>query len=127
MKKTKWMLLCVLLFSIILTDLNAQKPATKTPDERGALTVERISKDISLTPQQQVSVLSLAKNTAQKCDSINMLDSLTVSERVNLKKEEHNMLNAKIETLLTESQKNLLKIKLAERKKTYKAKLTNKK
>jgi len=72
MKKTKWMFLCVLLFSIFLTEMNAQNPVVKTPDERGALTVKRYNKDVSLTPQQQVNVLALARGTAQKCDSINM-------------------------------------------------------
>jgi len=115
MKMTKWMFLIVFLFGITLTYLYAQKPVGKTPDERGALTVERYNKDISLTPQQQVLILSLAKSTAQKCDSINMLDSVNVRERVNLKKEEYNKLKLNIETLLTENQKTQLKNKQAER------------
>jgi hypothetical protein len=112
MKKTKWMLLYVLLFSIFVTNLDAKNPWEKTPDERGALTVERYGKNITLTPQQQVSLLSLATKSAQKCDSINMLDSLTLSERVSQKKEVYSKLNATIESLLTENQKKQLKSKL---------------
>jgi hypothetical protein len=115
MKKTKWMFIIVFLFGILLTDLYAQKPVGKTPNERGTLTVERYNKDISLTPQQQVNVLSLARTTAQKCDSINMLDSLTVKERVILKKGEYAKLNSDIESLLTDNQKITLKKKQADR------------
>lgn len=116
MKKTKWILLCVLFLSTLLTDLNAQNSWKKTPDERGALIVEGYNKSITLTSQQKEIVLVLATKFAQKCDSINMLDSLTLIERVNLKKDEHSHMISSIENLLTENQKKKLKSKQDELK-----------
>lgn len=103
------MLLCVLLFCTSLTNLYARNSVGKTPEERGALTLQGYNKSLTLNSQQQETILVLATKFAQKCDSINKLDSLTLIERMNLKKKENGFMKSSIENLLTENQKKQLK------------------
>ncbi len=125
MKQTRWttLLVVALLLPFIGTSLSAQ--STKSVSERSNKAVDRWNNDVNLDESQKQTVRVLAADFANKCDSINALDSITLDTRVVLKKEAHAHYVTTVESLLTATQKQVLKNKKAARKIAQESKKNN--
>lgn len=125
MKRTRWttLLVVALLLPLVGTRLSAQ--SMKSVTERSNKAVDRWNKEVILDDSQKQAVRVLAADFANKCDSINALDSITLDTRVVLKKEAHAHYVTTVESLLTSTQKQVLNNKRAARKEAQESKRMN--
>jgi hypothetical protein len=106
MKRTRWIILCLVLANVMLGSLKGAAQAQKTKGECAQLTVQAWSKDVAtLNNAQKSGILNLTLSFYNKLDSINGLDTLTFEVRQQQKKDAHALYLDSINGLLTVAQR----------------------